>query len=254
MKTTKVLGILAVLLVSFVGLLSISCSKQDLSDSPVDFNGSETRAPHFFTGILKPKELRIHPSNGNGYRLGKTDYTSLLLLLSGDAYVQHQYDTFEEFKKLATKIGDTESKEGYLHATPVSHQTMEVAISGVMVKALSQYDDAHPQGSSLKDIIRINYESFDHVFDKTLKPTAFGSANHARYSVEPADEMPQIKYPALISGTFVGAKGYKDGLLMSIEFLQAPSVSKQQIQITLRFEDGSELKKDITVDILKVDQ
>ncbi len=254
MKTTKVFGILAVLLASFVGLLPISCSQQGLSDDPIGFKGSETRAPYFFTGILKPKELRIHSNNGNGYRLGKTDYTSLLLLLSGDAYVQYRNDTFEEFKKLANKIGDTESKEGYLHATPVSHQTMEVAISGVMVKALSQYDDAHPQGSSLKDIIRINYESFDHVFDKTLKPTAFGSANHARYSVEPADEMPQIKYPALISGTFVGAKGYKDGLLMSIEFLQAPSVSKQQIQITLRFEDGSELKKDITVDILKVDQ
>ena len=59
--------------------------------------------------------------------------------------------------------------------------------------------------------------------------------------------MPPIKFPALIAGTHDG-----DGLAMSIEFLRAPSVSKQQLQIAIQFENGFELKKDVEVDIVKI--
>lgn len=181
--------------------------------------------------------------------MGSTNRTALLITLSGDSYNQFSSATFEEFKKLANKIGDTENKEGYHHATPVDHPTTESAISEVKIKTLSQYDESHPQGSSLKDIIRINYQSFDHVFNKALKPTLFGSANHAMYSIEPTIETPQIKHPALTAETYEGGR-LNDGLVMSIEFLQAPTTPKQHIQVTLRFENGQELTKDISFDLL----
>jgi len=232
-------------------LTMFSCKRQDPQTKGPGSDGVGTLSPYFFTGILKPESLRIKENEGNGYTNEKTDYTSLLLLFSGKDYLQFQKATFDEFKKLANKIGDVENEQGYLHATPVDYQTTESAISGVVVKALSQYDDSHPQGSSLKDIIRINYQSFDHVFDKSVKPKAFGSGNHAKYAIEPSDVMPPIKLPALIMGTYDGDR-YRDGLAMSIEFLRAPSVSKQQLQIAIQFENGFELKKDVEVDIVKI--
>ena len=232
-------------------LTMFSCKRQDPQTKGPGSDGEGTLSPYFFTGILKPESLRSKECAGNGYTIEKTDYTSLLLFFSGKNYSQFQKKTFDEFKKLANKLGDVENKQGYIHATPVDNQTTESSISGVVVKALSQYDDSHPQGSSLKDIIRINYESFDHVFNKSLKPKAFGSANHAMYAIEPSDVMPPIKFPALIVGTHDGDR-YRDGLAMSIEFLRAPSVSKQQLQIAIQFENGFELKKDIEVDIVKI--
>ena len=237
-----------VLMVAASVLAMFSCKRQDPQAKGAGFDGGEGfPSPYFFTGILKPESLRIKECTANGYTNEKTDYTSLLLFFSGKNYLQFQKETFEEFKKLANKIGDVENKQGYHHATPADHQTTESAISGVVVKALSQYDDSHPQGSSLKDIIRINYESFAHVFDKSVKPKAFGSGNCAKYAIEPSDVMPPIKFPALIAGTHDG-----DGLAMSIEFLRAPSVSKQQLQIAIQFENGFELKKDVEVDIVKI--
>ncbi|MBB1537509.1 MAG: hypothetical protein HG464_005415 [Bacteroidia bacterium] len=229
-------------------LAMFSCKRQDPQTKDAGgFDGEGSLSPYFFTGILKPENLGSKECTANGYTNEKTDYTSLLLFFSGKNYLQFQKETFDEFKKLANKIGDVENKQGYHHATPADYQTTESAISGVVVRALSQYDDSHPQGSSLKDIIRINYESFDHVFNKSLKPKAFGSANYAMYAIEPSDVMPPIKFPALIVGTHGG-----DGLAMSIEFLRAPSVSKQQLQIAIQFENGFELKKDVEVDIVKI--
>lgn len=240
------------ILASFIALAICSCDKQELNNNPIDSGGSEETSPYFFTGILKPRELKIHANEGNGYNLGKSGFTSLLLLLSGNSYSQFSEKTFDEFKILANKIGDTESETGYHHATPVDNQTTESAILGVTIKSLSHYNEAHPAGSSLKDMVRINYQSFDHVFDNALKPNVFGSVNHAMYSVEPTDDMPRVKYPALIMGTYVGETGYNDGLVMSVEFLQAPSIPSQQLQISISFENGMVLTKDITVDILEI--
>lgn len=243
--------IVLMLLACFSALAICSCNQQKPNEQ-FDFGGSETPSPYFFTGILKPKSLKIITNNGNGYGSEKSDYTSLLLMLSGDTYGQFSEATFDEFKKLASKIGDTESKDGYYHATPVDNQTTESAISEVTIKSLSRYNESHPEGSSLKEIIRINYQSFDHVFNKALKPTVFGSAHHAMYTVEPSEDFTQVKHPALIMGTYVGAREYKDGLAMSIEFLQAPSIATQHLQVTLLFENGIKLTKDITVDILEI--
>lgn len=240
------------LLASFIALAICSCDKQELNNNQIDSGGSEGTSPYFFTGILVPRGLKVVTNEGNGYNLGKSDYTSLLLLLSGDNYSQFSEKTFDEFKILASKIGDKESKTGYHHATPVDNQTTESAMLGVTIRALSHYNEAHPAASSLKDVVRINYQSFDHVFDKALQPTAFGYVNHAMYSVEPTDDMPLVKYPALIMGTYVGETGYNDGLVMSIEFLQAPSIPSQQLQVTILFENGMKLTKDITVDILEI--
>ena len=241
-----------VLMVAASVLAMFSCKRQDPQAKGAGFDGGDGfPSPYFFTGILKPESLRIKECTANGYSNEKSDYTSLLLFFSGKNYLQFQKETFDEFKKLANKIGDVENEQGYPHATPVDYQTTESAISGVVVRALSQYDDSHPQGSSLKDIIRINYQSFDHVFDKSVKPKAFGSGNHAKYAIEPSDVMPPIKLPALIMGTYDGDR-YRDGLAMSIEFLRAPSVSKQQLQIAIQFENGFELKKDVEVDIVKI--
>ena len=244
--------IVLMFLACFTALAISSCNQQELNNNQIDCGGMETPSPYFFTNILKPKELKILPNNGNGYSNEKSDFTSLLFLLSGDMYGQFSEATFEEFKNLANKIGDTENKTGYYHATTVDNETTESAISEVSIKSLSRYNESHPEGSSLKDIIRINYQSFDHVFDKALKPTKFGSVHHAMYSVEPTDEMTQVKHPALIMGTHVGERGYNDGLVMSIEFLQAPSTATQQLQVTILFENGTKLTKDTTVDILEI--
>lgn len=242
-----------ILLACFTAIVICSCNQQKPKDNQLALGGSETTlSPYFFTGILKPKDLKVVSNNGNGYGSEKSDYTSLLLMLSGDNFAQFSEATFEEFKKLANKIGDTESKDGYYHATKDENQTTESAISEVTIKTISRYNESHPEGSSLKDIIRINYQSFDHVFNKALKPTVFGSANHAMYTVEPSDDFTEVKHPALIMGTYIGERGYKDGLAMSIEFVQAPSIATQQLQVTLLFEDGTKLTKDITVDILEI--
>ena len=69
-----------------------------------------------------------------------------------------------------------------VYATPMDNLTTASSIAAVEIKALTPYDNAHPAGSSLKDLVRIKYQSFDHVFDQTLKPTTFGSAYPVSYT------------------------------------------------------------------------
>lgn len=251
--------IVFIFIACFTALAISSCNQQMLENKQLDFSGGldgldgSELSPYFFSFILKPKELKLLPSTGNFHSFEASEFTSLHFLLSGDAYGQFKEATFDEFKKLANKIGDTENKEGYLHATVNDHNTTESAISDVMIKSLSRYNETHPEGSSLKDLIRITYHSYDFVFDKTLKPTIRGGNNQAVYSLDAPDDVIQVKYPALIAGRH-GAQGYRDGLFMTIEFLQAPSIPTQQIQVTILFENGMELTKDITFDILKIEE
>lgn len=241
----------------FLSAIAIcSCSRQELPNRGLDgggtADGSGGKSPYLFSGILVTNNMEIKANSSNAYGLDSSDRTALLLLLSGDMYYQFNSSTYEEFKRLAEKIGDYPKEEGYTYATPVDNFTTSNSITGISVRALDSYNDTHPQGSDLKDIIRITFESFDHVFDQTLKPTIFGDSYHARYSIEPKEDFKPVKYPALIMGTSFGEKGYKNGLVISLEFLQAPSTPQQKMQVTVLFDNGMELKKDIAVDILEL--
>lgn len=233
------------LLACLCATLITSCSKESLNTNERDSGGAETiYSPYFFTGILKPQAMKVVANNGNGYELGKTDRTSLLVELSGERYAKYSNATFDEFVKLAELKGDTPQGKKYAHATPVDNETIEFAISKVSVKALSAYNETHPEGSSLMDVIRIRFESFDHIFDKALNPKNFGSANHARYTIEPGSVLSPIKHLALNSGV-------DHSLAMSLEFAQAPSTPQQRLLITLTFENGLELKEVVDVNILE---
>jgi len=43
-----------------------------------------------------------------------------------------------------------------------------------------------------------------------------------------------------------------DGLIMSVEFTKAPKAPHQQLEITLSFDNGLKLKKEIAIDILEL--
>ncbi len=224
-----------------------SCTRESLNNKGGGEEGGKgVTSPHFFTNILKVKGLALQTYDDGG----KGERPSLLVTLSGDMYTQKSEATAAEFEKLANAMGDVAKKEGYVHATPVDNQTTASPITEVLVKTLTDYDGAHAQGASLKDIIRIEYQSFDHVFDKTLKPTKFGSADHAMYSIAPEMAFTPIKYPALLAGVYTGNE-YAGGSVMRIEFTQPPSTPSQQIRVTLRFENGLELSKEIAVHIKK---
>ena len=257
MTRKKTLVALSLLVASFMGLLLISCDQQSPQHGSQDkggtLDGEAGRSTYLFSGILKTPDLKVKANDGNGYELGTSDRTTLLLQLSGDICLQFSSATSEEFKRLAEKIGDLPKEEGYAYATPMDNLTTASSIAAVEIKALTPYDDAHPAGSSLKDLVRIKYQSFDHVFDQTLKPTIFGSAYHAMYTIEPAEDFTPIKHPALIMGHYSEEKGlYKDGLIMSVEFTKAPKAPHQQFEITLSFDNGLKLKKEIAIDILEL--
>lgn len=230
------------LFVCLCAVLISSCSQESLKNAQGEV--STLHSQHFFTGILKPQAMKVLKSNTNGYELGKTDRTSLLVKLSGERYAKYSNATFDEFVKLAELKGDTPQGKKYAHATPTDNETIEFALSKVSVKSLSAYNESHPEGSSLMDVIRVRFESFDHVFDKTLNPKFFGSANHARYTIEPGSVLAPIKHLALNAGA-------QYSLAMSLEFVQAPATPQQKLLITLTFENGLELKEEITVDLLE---
>lgn len=245
------------LFICFFAMAVSSCNQQSPQHGSQDKGGTqdgkESRSPYLFSGILKTPDLKVKANNGNGYELGSTDRTALLLQLSGDICLQFSSATSEEFKRLAEKIGDLPKEEGYVYATPMDNLTTASSIAAVEIKALTPYDDAHPAGSSLKDLVRVKYQSFDHVFDQTLKPTTFGSAYHAMYTIEPAEDFTPIKHPALIMGHYSEEKGlYMDGLIMSVEFTKAPKAPHQQLEITLSFDNGIKLKKEIAIDIVEL--
>lgn len=225
-----------------------SCTRHSLKEDKGTFVGEGVDSPYFFTNILKVKGMEVGASADYGYGLGKSERTSLHVGLYGDMYDQHREATSTEFEKLANAIGDVPKKEKYCHGTPVDNQTTESSISSVSVKTLTGYDETHPQGSLLKDIIRLRFQSFDHVFDKTLKPTKFGSADHAYYVIEPDEAFSLIKYPALL-GRGYGGKEYVGGLVMSIEFTQKPTNPSQHIEVTLCFANGLVLSKEVSVQI-----
>ena len=245
------------LFICFFAMAVSSCNQQSPQHGSQDKGGTqdvkESRSPNLFSGILKTPDLMVKANNGNGYELVSTDRTALLLQLSGDICLQFSSATREEFKRLAEKIGDLPKEEGYVYATPMDNLTTASSIAAVEIKALTPYDDAHPAGSSLKDLVRIKYQSFDHVFDQTLKPTTFGSAYHAMYTIEPAEDFTPIKHPALIMGHYSEEKGlYMDGLIMSVEFTKAPKAPHQQLEITLSLDNGLKLKKETAIDIVEL--
>lgn len=245
------------LFICFFAMAVSSCNQQSPQHGSQDKGGTqdgkESRSPYLFSGILKTPDLMVKANDGNGYELGTTDRTALLLQLSGEICLQFSSATSEEFKRLAEKIGDLPKEEGYVYATPMDNLTTASSIAAVEIKALTPYDDAHPAGSSLKDLVRIKYQSFDHVFDQTLKPTTFGSAYHAMYTIEPAEDFTPIKHPALIMGHYSEEKGlYMDGLIMSVEFTRAPKAPHQRFEITLSLDNGLKLKKETAIDILEL--
>lgn len=97
--------------------------------------------------------------------------------------------------------------------------------------------------------MRVRFESFDHVFNKALKPTAFGSRDHARYTIEPERDFPYIKHPVLSMLASKRHGSYPGSLLMTLEFVEAPSNPHQTFLITLSFDNGIKLEKEVTVDI-----
>lgn len=238
-------------------LVISSCTRQSLrevssqkgSEKRNRLDGEGSTSPYFFTDILKVKGLEIKESTGNGYDFGESERTALFLLLYGNSYNQFFEATSAEFKKLAGVIGDVPKKEGYRHGTPTDNQTIESSISDISVKTLTGYDEAHPLGSSLKDIIRLRFESFDYVFDKTLKPTNIEDASYGNYLIKPEEPFTPIKYPTFRESGYRGEKEYVYGLVMSIEFTQKPSNPSQQIEVTLSFANGLVLSKEIAVQI-----
>ena len=226
-----------------------SCTRQSLRENRNGIDGEGYDSSHFFTNILKVDGLKVKESDWSGYYDSeKMERTALLVCLYGDMYTDMSEDTSAEFEKLANAIGDVPKKKGYRHATPVDNQTTESSISSVSVKTLTGYDEAHPQGSSLKDIIRLRFESFDYVFDKTLKPTNIEGACNGTYLLKPEEPFTLIKYPKLQMGQYQGNK-FSGGLVMSIEFTQKPINPSQQIEVTLCFANGLVLSKEVAVQI-----
>lgn len=276
MTRRKSLVALSLLVAALIGLLLSSCSKQEapaLESNQLGRNieekgggetidGEGTRSPYLLSAIVKVDELWFRTCDGNGYESEPSDRTALLLALSGDYISQFKYATRDEFKVLAEKIGDLPNEEGYMHATPVDNITTESSIVKLDIMALTPYNDSHPEGSSLMDMIRITYQSFDHLFDKTLHPTLFGSKNHAMYTAEPGMGFTPITHPALISGTpppeFKLSHPRSDssepkyyGNVMGLEFTQAPSTPHQRLQVAMLFANGLKLEKEISIDIIE---
>lgn len=123
-----------------------------MSRADFGFDGEGFTGSYFFTNIIEPKELVVKPQDWDGYQFKEIDRTTLFLFLFGESYSQYYQPTFEEFKKRANKIGDVAKAEGYKHATPTDNKTTEAGISSMSIKALSKYNESHPEGSLLKDI------------------------------------------------------------------------------------------------------
>ncbi len=245
------------LLSTFLCAITLNACHKQRDPKKENIDGDGWITPYLFDAIVKIGDLELKPNNNNGYQLGIPDRTALLLMLSGKVYYWHGEEHKEEFKRLAEKIGDLPKKEGYEHATPVDNITTEAPISSIEIKALSSYDAEHPEGSSLKDIIRIRYTSFDHVFDPTIDTNydpSIGVSHYQRgYSIEPEVGFNPIKHPALRGGGFSGKEGlFKKGLTMSIEFTKDPIFPRQKIQVSLSFGNGLTLKKEIDIDIIRL--
>lgn len=214
---------IVILLLSFLTVGFQACDDEDVEITDVCIGCDPIQGSHFFTGIQIAEELVVQPYKYYPYGPREYDYTSLLVMVFGKGNSQFLLADREEFKRLATAIGDTAKENKYRFATPADNETLNTGISAVSLKALSHYNEAHPQGSSLKDIIRINFASFDHNFNSELKPKDFLSPGMGIYSIEPNENFAPIKYPSLHNKSYPTANTDQEGgSVMSIEFVEPP--------------------------------
>lgn len=204
--------------------------------------------PHFFSSIIVPKSMRLVAG-----RLSNRPNTNILCVyFDGAGYVQRMVGMQEGFSALATQIGDLPQKEGegYIHYLAKDNRTMISGIKSVSVRALSRYNEHYRRGADLRDIVRLFYRSFDHVF---VEPKSPDRNWERQYVTDCANGFKPVKYPSVFMGTY---KGYLErpysyrfvgGAVLQIGFLQAPDRPTQKLQVTVTLQNGQVYKGVIKV-------
>lgn len=182
--------------------------------------GYGVKLPYFFTTIIVPDSMNL--KEGGSSLQSRTNI--LHLQLFGHAYMQYQDRTADEFEVLAKKIGDLprEEGDGYLFYWGAPKITWSLGVEEISVKALTRYNDRYPEGADLANIVRLYYQSYDHVFEepRPLKPY-----REKTYATDCANGFKPIKYLMPYMGVFREYLGssrgyaYRNGSSIEIGFL-----------------------------------
>ena len=222
-------------------LVAMVCASCQKGDNGID--GEGTISPYFFTGILKPTQLQIHPISSSGVEHN----TTLQVTLTGKFYTPYNSNTHDEFETLARAIGDLPQKEGYVHATPADNLTISTSIEKVSIVAVSKYNDTHPEGSSLNDIATLSYSFFDPEFGKKVHSVSPETTRRDIRQTPKITDLSPIRHPAL------GFRQYTrlskileiEAFVMYLELTAPPSVPTQRISVLLQLGDGRELRGEV---------
>lgn len=254
MKTKK----LFIIVGSLFSLLGLGgCVK---NPAPV-VEGSRFESDFLFTNIVVPNEIGIFPAVYNDYiRDDKTHFfsrTGLSVLVYGDAYSSQREAYHEKFEELAKSLGDLPIHNGYSHVTPADNIVLSSALVGVSVQALSDYNKKYPKGSQLTDIVRISYESFDHVFPDLIPKAGDKKSLFSKlFPAMPLNPFTTIGHLRLGGvGRFEEQGGDKPAraiakTLLELEFTEAPITPHQKFLVTLSLGDGQKFQREVEVDVV----
>ena len=207
-----------------------------------------SESPYLFSGIITPTKIGIVDTR---IKL-KSPYGGITIELYGPYYHQHVSTEMDaKFKELAFQLGDIPSGKPYYHIGPADHVTSSADITGLKVKALSNYNDTYPEGSILTDIILASYSSFDSVILRASSPEIFGS--HCFRTVKDSkvkDEIFPIKVPALLRLMHdLNHRTNASAEFMRLNFKEKPNTPEQTLEVTLNLSDGTQLKDTAVVSI-----
>lgn len=158
-----------------LGVAACKDSSEDLIVGPASYKGNRVHAVQYYAVID-----RCIMKTGSYFTLplGSSGSYETVVVYSDTCKVNRQnpniYIIFDDcgtflytnrsanFFETARKFGDTNPKEVAI-SKEIPSKALESGIYGVNVVAMDDFDSRHPAGSSLNDLIVLNYTSVDHV-------------------------------------------------------------------------------------------
>lgn len=198
-------------------------NREDPVITPRLIGDEVTYSPRFFTKILDVKEVKIS-HEGDWFFLRQEG--KVCAYDSKDEKEQARYQT------LGDQIGDYEMKPSYMHVGPLP-TTTGLGIKKIELDALSDYDETHPAGASLLDILSLDYEAFS---DLTRGGGQSKTLRYAKHSINARDFQP-VNTPGTKARVFLRVTPNYRGSwsVMLMRILKAPTqaMAKVRLRITL---------------------
>lgn len=195
---------------------------------------------YYFTGLLEPNDFVIDTMQIKSHSKGTIYPVSIYLKGEYNSSIEGE-GSLDKFKKQYEEIGAIVSNSKIRHGLSYGMEyTLSKIIKNISIRAISRYNDSHPEGANLSDIALFNTTTYD--YNDKEKDYKIGKVLYQ------FDSNAILKYPPIMPKSYLDSKEYHKGSPLGfIKFKEKPTNEKQRISVKIDFTDGSSLEKEADI-------